>query len=87
MITQAPQPLAVAMQAHPEFSTPTGSGVLRRILRGYFAKRDDLDERLASARRPTDAVATTRAAVALLWPQALRVVIRRGGGVETGRIS
>ena len=87
MITQAPQPLAVAIQAHPEFSTPTGSGVLRRILQRYFAKRDDLDERLASARRPTDAVATTRAAVALLWPQALRVVIRRGGGVETGRIS
>jgi GMP synthase-like glutamine amidotransferase len=69
-------PTMITFQAHPEFSTPTGTKVLQRILRGEAGKRGEpwLRERLATTSdnaTAATALQMTAAATALLWPKAL----------------
>jgi hypothetical protein len=70
-------PHALTLQAHPEFSTREGAAVLTTLLterdaptRGEAWLAEHL-AKAADAQTTADAIRVTRAALKLLWPQAL----------------
>ena len=73
----AERPHAITMQAHPEFSTPSGKACLRKLLESDADGRDPLwaSDRRASVEEPrtnADALRLATAAVRLLWPDSFR---------------
>ena len=70
----AERPHAITMQAHPEFSTPSGRVCLKKLLEVDAAARDAqwAADRHASVDEPRtngDALRLAAAAVRLLWPE------------------